>query len=166
MRHANLAAVAAALLILAAPLAAAAAPADPARAQDRAEIAELMWNYVRAIDTWNGPAYAAVFTPDGAFGQVKGREALAKMVTDLQQQSAARRPAGSAPVVLHHVMTNEHIEFLGPDRARIHYYWQTVSRGGPGGTAPSLLAQGRGVDELSRVDGRWLIQHRDVAPKD
>ena len=37
-------------------------------ARDRAEIEDLMWRYARALDTGNGEAYAAVYTPDGQFG--------------------------------------------------------------------------------------------------
>ena len=46
-------------------------------AHDRAQIEKLMWQYVRALDTENADAYAAVYTPDGQFGSganaVKGR---------------------------------------------------------------------------------------------
>jgi hypothetical protein len=63
-----------------------------------------MWQYVRALDTENPEAYAAVYTPDGQFGSgasaVKGREALKKMINDLRQRaaeneakSAEKRPA-------------------------------------------------------------------------
>jgi uncharacterized protein (TIGR02246 family) len=62
-------------------------------AKDRAEIESLMWRYVRALDTFNADACAAAYTPDGQFGSganaTKGREALAKMITDLRQRSAA-----------------------------------------------------------------------------
>ena len=37
-------------------------------AQDRADIQQLMWNYVRALDSTNEEAYANVFTEDGQFG--------------------------------------------------------------------------------------------------
>jgi len=62
-------------------------------AQDRAQIEKLMWQYVRALDTENADAYAAVYTPDGQFGSgtnaVKGRDALKKMINDLRQRAAA-----------------------------------------------------------------------------
>ena len=60
--------------------------------RDRAQIEKLMWRYVRALDTENADAYAAVYTPDGQFGSganaVKGREALKKMIHDLRQRAA------------------------------------------------------------------------------
>jgi ketosteroid isomerase-like protein len=50
--------------------------------QDRAQIEKLMWQYVRALDTENADAYAAIYTPDRQFGScanaIKGREALKK----------------------------------------------------------------------------------------
>ena len=67
-----------AMALLAAPLAA----QNGVEAQNRAQIEKLMWQYVRALDTENADAYAAVYTPDGQFGSganaVKGREALKK----------------------------------------------------------------------------------------
>jgi uncharacterized protein (TIGR02246 family) len=166
MNHAyRAAAMLAAMLIIAAP-GAASAQADAGReARDRAQIAQLMWNYARALDSWNAEAYAQVFTPDGAFGATKGREALRKMVVDLKK-SGEERAKGQPQGAMHHVMTNEHIEFTGPDRARVHYYWMTVFAGATQGQAPRVAAVGRGVDDVVRVDGKWLIQSRDVAPKD
>src|SRR5277367_5744280 len=59
---------------------------------DRAQIEKLMWQYVRALDTENADAYAAVYTADGQFGSganaVKGRDALKKMINDLRQRAA------------------------------------------------------------------------------
>jgi hypothetical protein len=162
-------------ILRAAAIAAALAFATPAVAaeadllretQDRVAIAELMWNYVRAIDTLNEDAYAAVFTPDGAFGSVKGREGLKKMVADLEKNQADRRAKGELLPAMHHVMTNQHIEFIDRDHARIHYYWMTVFAGAPNTQPPRVAAAGRGVDHLVRVDGRWLIQSRNVAPTD
>ena len=53
------------------------------RYADREAIEALMWRYDRSLDNYDPEAYAANFTPDGAFGQTKGREALAKMISDL-----------------------------------------------------------------------------------
>ena len=135
-------------------------------AVDRAQINQLMWDYVRAIDSWNADAYAAVFTEDGAFGQTKGREALQKMVVDMKAGREKRAASGETVPDLHHVMTNQQITFTGPNSARVKYYWQTVSAGSPGGATPVLLAQGRGQDDVVRVDGKWLIKYRNVAPTD
>jgi hypothetical protein len=161
------AAALAVLMLVATPGPAAASDADILReSQDRAAITQLMWTYVRAIDTLNPDAYAAVFTPDGTFNAVKGSDALRKMVVDLKRSQDDRRAKGEAIPAMHHVMSNDHIEFIDKDHARYHYYWMTVFAGQPNGPAPRVAAAGRGVDEVVRVDGKWLIQSRNVAPRD
>ena len=70
---------------------------NSARDKDRAEIEELMWRYTRALDTGDGAAYAAAYTPDGEFRagttSTKGTEALKKLGETLKPQpGAARRP--------------------------------------------------------------------------
>ena len=59
-------------------------------AQDRAAIERLMWNYARALDSFDAEAYAAKFTVDGQFvagNPTKGRDALKKMIADLKSRS-------------------------------------------------------------------------------
>src|SRR3954469_24859527 len=69
-------------------------------AQDRADITQLMWNYCRALDTFNEDAYASVYAEDGEFsagaaiGATKGRAALRKMVVDLKKNRAEREAKG------------------------------------------------------------------------
>lgn len=126
--------------------------------RDRAAIERLMWNYVRAIDSWDADAYAAVFTEDGSFMGTNGREGLRAMVSGMAEKRNAEAPT------LHHVMSNQNIEFMGPNMAVVNYYWQTVTRGSPGAETPQLLAQGWGRDEVVKVDGQWLIRSRNVTP--
>jgi hypothetical protein len=130
-----------------------------------------MWRYVRGLDTLNEEGYAAVFTEDGQFSSganvSKGRDALKKIVTDLKKSRAEREAKGepkSPP--MHHVITNAHIEFVDKDRARYHSYWMTVFAAGGQGVPPRVAAAGRGIDELVRVNGKWLIKSRNVRPQD
>jgi predicted SnoaL-like aldol condensation-catalyzing enzyme len=153
-----------------APQAAAPAPSGDALAQrmaDREAIEALMWRYDRSLDNYDAEAYAANFTPDGAFGQVRGHEALRKMITDLAAGQEQRRQAGETIGKMHHFTMNPWLEFTGPDTARYHYYHQTVF--GTGGrigspTAPIMAAAGQGVDDLVKIDGKWYIKYRNVAP--
>lgn len=156
------------LLAMSAPAAAQTpAEADILReTQDRVAITELMWNYVRAIDSLNEEAYPTVFTPDGSFGEAKGPAALRKMVADLKRSQAERRAKGETIPAMHHIMSNAHIEFIDRDHARYHYYWMTVFAGSPYTQPPRLAAAGRGVDEVVRLNGKWLIRSRNVAPTD
>ena len=142
-----------------------AAEKDIVRAQDRVEIEQLMWNYIRALDSGNAEAYAALFAPDGQFGRgataVKGREALKKMVSDARQKLDAENKSGKKITRMYHVVTNPHIEFVDEDHARYHAYWMGVFASGG-----SITSAGREVNELVRINGRWLISVRDVAPED
>jgi hypothetical protein len=161
-------------LALSALPAAAAENAFEREAQDRAQIEKLMWQYVRALDTENADAYAAVYTPDGQFGSgpnaVKGRDALKKMINDLRQRGAENEAkSGQKRPPMYHVITNSYLEFIDKDHARMQAYWMTVFGGSGQGAqnpAPRVAAAGREVDELVRVNGQWLIKLRDVAPRD
>jgi uncharacterized protein (TIGR02246 family) len=145
--------------------------ADMARAEDRAQIEKLMWQYVRALDTENADAYAAVYTPDGQFGSganaVKGREALKKMINDFRQRTADNEAkTGHKRPAMYHVLANSYLEFTDKDHARMEAYWMTVFAGDGEKTPPRVAAAGREVDELVRMNGQWLIKLRDVAPKE
>jgi len=138
--------------------------------KDRAEIEQLMWKYVRALDTLNEDAYAAVYTPDGSFGtgpkMSKGRDALKKIITDVKKSQAERTAKGETVPKMHHIITNTYLEFIDKDHARLNSYWMTVFEGSGQEKPPRVAAAGRGVDELVRLNGKWLISARDVAPKD
>jgi len=140
------------------------------QAKDRAEIETLMWRYVRALDTSNAEAYAATYTPDGQFGSganaTKGREALTKMVADLRQRRAQAEANGETSPPMYHVITNPSIEFIDKDRATYEAYWMTVFGAAGQNTPPRVAAAGRERDEIVRVNGKWLLKVRDVAPRD
>ncbi len=136
--------------------------------RDRVEIEDLMWRYVRALDTLDADGYAAVFTEDGQFGRgdnaTRGRDALRQMVLDLRRGRTGNDTL-TGPA-MYHVIANSRIEFIDDNRARMESYWMTVFGPSAPGEAPRVAAVGRGVDDLVRVDGRWLIRMRDVSPAD
>jgi uncharacterized protein (TIGR02246 family) len=138
-------------------------------AQDRAAIEALMWRYVRALDSLDADAYASVFTEDGMFGsgntQRKGRADLKAMVADLKKTRDERTAAGGTNPAMHHVIANHQITFTGPNEARYDSYWMTVFGANGPDTPVRVAAVGRGVDQLVRVDGQWLIKNRNVAPQ-
>jgi uncharacterized protein (TIGR02246 family) len=138
---------------------------------DRAQIEKLMWQYVRALDTENAEAYAAVYTPDGQFGSganaVKGREALKKMINDLRQRAAENQSkTGEKRPAMYHVIANSYLDFIDKDHARLEAYWMTVFAAAGPNVPSRVAAAGREVDELVRSNGQWLIKTRDVAPTD
>lgn len=135
------------------------------RAQDRVEIEKLMWEYIQALDTHNAEAFVSMFTPDGQFGRgesaAKGRDALKKMVIDAWKKMDAKNPGGEKRPHMYHIVTNPHIEFIDKDHARFYAYWMGVLE-----TGGDIVAAGREVNELVRINGRWLIRIRDVEPED
>jgi hypothetical protein len=147
--------------------------AEPDAAQqlrDRDEIEGLMWRYVRALDTLDADAYASVFTPDGRFGAgpnaTVGREALKQMIVGLKTGRDERTAPGATNPPMYHVITNDFLEFVSADEARYHSYWMTMFGPAEQGGQPRVAAVGRGIDELVRVNGHWLIKARNVAPQD
>ena len=138
-------------------------------AQDRAAIEALMWRYVRALDSMDPDSYAAVFTEDGSFGsgstQRKGRADIKAMVADLKKGRDDRAAAGTPSAPMYHVIANHQITFTGPNEARYDSYWMTVFGAAGENTPTRVAAAGRGVDQLVRVSGQWLIKNRDVAPQ-
>jgi uncharacterized protein (TIGR02246 family) len=142
-----------------------AADKDLVRAQDRVEIEQLMWDYIRALDAGNAEAYAALFAPDGQFGKgdsaVKGREALKTMIVDSRKKMAEEAKSGKKTQKMFHIVTNPHIEFIDQNHARYYAYWMGVFASGG-----SVASAGREINELVRINGKWLISVRDVDPKD
>ena len=141
-----------------------AAEKDIVRAQDRVAIEQLMWNYIRALDSGNAEAYAALFAPDGQFGRganaTKGREALKKMILDARQKFDTADKGDKKAPRMYHVVTNPHIEFVDKDHARYYAYWMGALAAG------GTTSAGREVNELVKINGQWLISVRDVDPKD
>lgn len=136
------------------------------RMEDREQIEHLMWRYTRALDSFDPDAYVAVFTGDGAFGAIKGREALHKMIADLRDARAEQAANGNPPAPMFHATENFWTEFVSPDHARHHAYWVTYF-GANGSNSPArMVSVGRSVDDLVRVNGQWLIQTRNIAPDD
>lgn len=137
-------------------------------ASDREEIHALLWKYTRALDTLNADAYASVFTEDGAFKSgatalTTGHDALKAMVAGVKKGQDDRAAAGNPSGPMYHMTMDSWIEFVDADHARHHSYWQTVFGPAKQGDAPRVAAAGYGIDDLVRVDGKWLIQLRNVA---
>jgi uncharacterized protein (TIGR02246 family) len=138
-----------------------AGPALADRTEDREAIEELMWRYARALDTGNADAYAALYTEDGQFGvgptATKGREALRNMIASF----AGGRNSDNSPPQLYHMTADTWVEFIDDTHAKHHSYWLTM-RAASGESPAGVAAVGVGVDELVKVDGKWLIQIRNV----
>ena len=131
---------------------------------DRAAIEALVVQYVTALDTLDADAYEGVFAEDAVFelpGAVhRGRAAIRKVVTDLQESRARNEAAGTPSPKLYHVMANTSIEILDATNARHRSYAQTVRAAENGQFVVGFM--GRYEDVLVKRDGRWLIQTRKL----
>jgi uncharacterized protein (TIGR02246 family) len=132
---------------------------------DRAEIAELVTRYVTGLDTLDADMYAGVFAEDAVFelpgGVVhRGRAAIRKIVTDLQDSRARNQAAGTPSPSLYHVMANTSIEIIDATNARHQSYAQTVRSAEGGQFIVGFM--GRYEDVLVKRDARWYIQSRKL----
>lgn len=142
----------------------AAEPDAVQRVIDRAEIEAVVAQYVTSLDTLDADGYAGVFTEDAEFnvtGTVhKGRAAIRKIVTDLQDSRARNEAAGRPSARLYHVMSNTSIQVLDATNARHQSYAQTVRAADNGQFIVGFM--GRYEDVLVKQDGKWLIKSRNL----
>ena len=144
---------------------------DTLRLQDRHEITECLYRYIRGVDRKNWDLVRSAFHPDahddhGNYtGGPEGFIAQCKARHETIEQSM-------------HIVGNMWIEFDGPDGALVETYFITHQRIGPAaGDArlaylrgkPIAVDQaveteviGRYVDRLTRREGAWKIQDRTV----
>jgi len=86
------------------------------------------------------------------------------MMSDFRDGRAQQTDEGNTPAPMFHATENYWTEFISPTHARHHAYWVTYF-GANGPDSPArMIAVGRGVDDLVKVNGQWLIQSRNVAP--
>ena len=87
------------------------------------------------------------------------------MIVDTNERQTANAK-GEARPGMYHMTLNPKLTFVDKDHARIDANYLTVY-GATGPTAPErVAAAGRSVDQMVRVNGKWLIQNRDDAPPD
>lgn len=138
----------------------------PNYAHDRAEIEDLMSRYLYAFDWQDAEAYAATFTADGvlefAGGTERGHGELKKVMNDMAAREKAKAEASFPPRRhrVRHYVTNLVLEIDG-DRARSTSYWWEFNNDARAGR-PYLGTYGHYEDELVRIDGRWLFDHRKI----
>jgi uncharacterized protein (TIGR02246 family) len=143
------------------PLVAAAANTpSTSELQDRAAIQNLVVKYTIALDTLDADMYASVFAEDAEFtfggNTYKGRDAIRKIVTGLQERRKGQTDAPKS----YHVLSNTYVEFVNKGEAHHRSYWQTIS--GPSSGPFNVGGMGRYEDTLVKRDGQWLIQKRQI----
>ncbi|MBI4474409.1 MAG: nuclear transport factor 2 family protein [Acidobacteria bacterium] len=126
-------------------------------AADREAIHELMWRYSRAFEALDPDTYVSLFAKDGRFGTTQGHDGLRAMIEKL------RKSRSDSPRE-YLLITDAWIEFIDDTHARHHHYWMTIFAPAKQGASPNVSGVGRGIDELVKIDGKWLIQTR-LAPQ-
>ena len=155
-----------ACVALAAPVAAQEQPTYNSNyANDRAEIEDLMARYLFAIDYFDWDAYVSVFAEDAeleyASGITRGREAIRESVVNFSRNIARSYHTEDGEMAkLRHVVLQKVIRVEG-NRAWGRTLWVEMANHGPGDTM-KMGTYGIYEDEFRRIDGRWLIQRRNV----
>ncbi len=131
----------------------------PEEAAAREAIRETLARYNHAGDRGRIEELVRCFTPDGVLeipGEPPqtGREAIRRRLAEVVAGSRARRAAGGAALVRHHVSSTS-IELLGASEARARSYFLVLTEIG-------LDHWGQYRDHLVCVGGSWLLRHRRV----
>jgi hypothetical protein len=126
-------------------------------AADYIEIQQLVARYGYAVDTHadNGYAYADLFTADGAFGETKGREALAELARNTQKERGG-------PAYTRHYLTNV-IIYPTPDGARGNQYLMAIDVSEA--AKPSTIVHGGRYDDVYvKTQTGWRFKSRRYVP--
>jgi hypothetical protein len=124
----------------------------------REQIRETIARYAHCADTGRFAELAELFTADGVL-EIDGRPPLAGRVAIGEFLGATKSSLASTlerPYIRHH-LSSVTIDVHGPDDASARSYFLAITERGPD-------HWGRYRDRLTRVDDRWLFQHRRVRP--
>ena len=140
--------------------------ASPNYGDDRAQIEDLQARYLFALDFHDPQLYASTFTPDGILdygeGDVKGREAIVKVIGGMPNNRVAKGPNGEAlrPSAGRHQITNIVIKIDG-NNAVGRSSWFHV--GNDNATRANAIGGfGHYEDEMVKVNGQWFFTKRKI----
>ena len=126
-------------------------------AEDRLDIMDLIARYARTLDLGDLNGYVNNFAPDAVlFEEHHGQAAIREYVAMLMREGRAG-PLPNGDVAYRHFVGSPVIDGAG-DRATVHSYllWVTM------GTEPPINAAAEYVDEVVKLDGRWVFQKRTL----
>jgi 3-phenylpropionate/cinnamic acid dioxygenase small subunit len=130
--------------------------AMPTAVEDKDAIREVLAEYCFRLDDGRFDEMAALFTDDGtwetAFGKATGRAAIAELARSLRARGEQPRPRAV------HLTTNIAIALDGA-RAQVRSNWMVMQNSSQG---PRIGSGGAYIDEMVRVDSRWLFRHRKI----
>lgn len=132
-------------------------------AQERADIEQLAYRYVFALD-WRDPQdYARAFAPDGVLtyggGEARGREQIAAVIQGMRDREMARLKegeTGQGSGHSKHFISSMVIDVAEDGQSALaQATWMLV-----GGVEPVIRGHGHYVDKLVKVGGEWLYASR------
>jgi SnoaL-like domain len=154
------------ILFVAATLACAAGIAHAGYGDDRARIEDLQARYLFAFDFGDAEGYAGTFAPDGildfGWGEIKGREAIAKFIVDGRkrtEEARANTKPGELPSVGRHIISNIVIKVDGKTAHAVAYWTHMTSGSNGRGTVDFF---GHYEDDMVKVKGEWLFARRRI----
>jgi SnoaL-like domain len=128
----------------------------PTAVEDKDAIREVLAEYCFRLDDGRFAEMAALFTEDGtwetAFGKATGGAAIAELASSLRERAEQPRPRAV------HLVTNIVIALDGA-RAEVRSNWMVMQNSPQG---PRIGSGGAYIDEMVRVDGRWLLRYRKI----
>lgn len=132
-------------------------------AQERADIEQLAYKYVFALDWRDADAYAAAFAPDGVLtyggGEAVGREQIAAVIRNMREREMAQLKEGETGQGnghRKHFISSMVIDVSDDGtRAIAQATWMLV-----GGVEPRIVGHGHYVDKLVKLNGEWLYTSR------
>jgi hypothetical protein len=168
MRKATLALVCGAAGLIAGLLISNVSAAGTSYAEDRAQIEDLQARYLFALDFHDPQLYASTFTPDGILdygeGDVKGREAIIKVISGMPGNRPAAAPTDGTPALRpsagRHQITNIVIKVNG-NKAMSRSAWFHVGNDNPQ-RSNTIGGFGHYEDDLVKINGQWFFTKRKI----
>jgi hypothetical protein len=131
----------------------------------RENIRDTLANYTVAGDRLRVDDFIAVFTEDAVLEsdgvpesdafRYEGRQALGEWIARWRRQPDDTMDPGPRATFVRHHLSTCHIELTGETSARARTYWVAYTDIGPDHC-------GYYLDQLRKIDERWLIAHRRV----
>ena len=136
--------------------------------EDRAQIEDLQARYLFALDFHDPQLYASTFTPDGVLdygeGDVRGREAIIKVIAGMPGNRPAPTGSGDTPALRpaagRHQITNIVLKIDG-NKAAGRSSWFHVGNDNPQ-RSNTIGGFGHYEDDLVTMNGQWFFSKRKI----
>jgi 3-phenylpropionate/cinnamic acid dioxygenase small subunit len=139
--------------------------ADPGLAADRMAIENVMYDYVRGLDSGDMDVYLATLSDDAEFhaenADYEGKQAIADYVRPVMAARRESLESGKGMGASHHIVTNQALRFVDGEHAVMRSYWMFATKRGEGESV-AISLMGSSEDSFVKQDGKWLIANRRV----